>query len=57
MKNIILLLTVVLTFSACKEQKNELALTKIDAMDLEKARAESEWISLFDGTNYDHWRG
>jgi len=57
MKNIILLLTVVLTFSACKEQKNELALTELEAMDVAKVKPESEWISLFDGTNYDHWRG
>ena len=57
MKNISVLIAILLTFSACKQDKKDLAQIEPEAMDVEKVKPESEWISLFDGTNFDHWRG
>lgn len=53
----ILLVLLTITFSACKQKTKEMAQTKTEVMEEPEMKPESEWISLFDGTNYDHWRG
>ena len=57
MKNMILLVMLTLTFTACKQTTKETDQTEPEAMKVEETNPESEWISLFDGTNYDKWRG
>jgi hypothetical protein len=57
MKNIILLAITVIAFTACKQTTNESIQTEPLAMNSEKVDKTSDWVNLFDGTNFDQWRG
>ena len=57
MKNIICLLVFTITLTSCKQTVKETPQSELEAMNVEKVQPESEWISLFDGTNFDNWRG
>jgi hypothetical protein len=57
MKKMILLILLTITLSACKQPNKEIAQTEPEAMKADETKPESELISLFDGTNYDKWRG
>lgn len=56
MKKIILLVAVLISSFSCKEKvKEEVAET--EPMEDTKTEAVQEWITLFDGTSLDNWRG
>lgn len=57
MKNIICLLVFTITLTSCKQSVKETPQSELEAMNVEKVQPESEWITLFDGTNFDNWRG
>lgn len=57
MKNIICLLVFTITLTSCKQTVKETPQSELEAMNVEKVQPVSEWISLFDGTNFDNWRG
>ena len=57
MKNIIYLLVFTITLTSCKQTVKETPQSELEAMNVEKVQPVSEWISLFDGTNFDNWRG
>lgn len=57
MKNIIYLLVFTITLTSCKQTVKETPPSELEAMNVEKVQPVSEWISLFDGTNFDNWRG
>lgn len=57
MKNITLLLLILITFTACKKEKNEFVMAESLTMNKEVVKPVSDWVYLFDGTNYDNWRG
>lgn len=46
-----------ITFSSCKQKANQTELTEPQAMNMDNVKPESEWVSLFDGTNFENWRG
>lgn len=48
---LILALGLSLSLTACQPAETE------DAMSQDATSAEAEWISLFDGENFEHWRG
>ena len=56
MKNIILIMLVI-ALTACKQTTKEPAQNETKAISEPEMKPESEWISLFDGSNYDKWRG
>jgi hypothetical protein len=57
MKKLILLILLVINFTACKQTTKDSALNETIVMDEPVMQPQSEWISLFDGTNFDKWRG
>ncbi|MGM5468742.1 3-keto-disaccharide hydrolase [Flavobacteriaceae bacterium LMO-SS05] len=57
MKAIIFLLVFTMAFTACKQVKNEPTQTETEAMNAEETEPAPEWVSLFDGTSFDNWRG
>jgi len=57
MKNIILLLVLTLTLTACKQAKKESEQAEPEAMNTNEAKPADKWVSLFDGTSFDNWRG
>lgn len=57
MKKLILLIMFVMAFTACKQTTKDSAQAETEVKDEQEMKPESEWITLFDGTNYDHWRG
>ena len=57
MKNIILLVILAMTFTACKQEKKVSYNSEQLAMNTIENQPESDWIYLFDGTNFDKWRG
>jgi len=57
MKKILLTILVCGTFIACKEKTKEVALETEDTMEEKVTATDSEWITLFDGTSFDNWRG
>ena len=57
MKNMILLAMIIMAFIACKQTNKQLAQNETSVIDKPEMNTESEWIILFDGTNFDHWRG
>lgn len=57
MKNIICLLVFTITLTSCKQSVKETPQSELEAMNVAKVQPESEWITLFDGTNFDNWRG
>ena len=57
MKNIILLIMLTITFTACKQEKKESDQTQPEAMKTDQAKPADEWVSLFDGTSFNNWRG
>ena len=46
-----------ITFTACKQEKKESTQSELEAMKMDEAKPTSDWVSLFDGTSYDNWRG
>ncbi|MFD1616326.1 3-keto-disaccharide hydrolase [Gelatiniphilus marinus] len=56
MKSLISMLFVLLTIGACKQKNNNTAIEKDEISTVEKDSAES-WITLFDGSSLNHWRG
>jgi len=57
MKKSIFLFVFMTIFLACKQDKKEIVETQAHAMNVEQTKSVAEWITLFDGTNFDHWRG
>lgn len=56
MKSIIHLLFTLLVVVSCKQKNNETAITKDEVNAIEKDSVE-KWITLFDGSSLDKWRG
>jgi len=56
MKKATFILIVFITFISCKNKTTE-AVKEIANTEDTKAEETSEWISLFDGSNFDQWRG
>jgi hypothetical protein len=54
MRKILFFATLVITISSCKQDKNEPTAAEPVQVEVNK---ELEWISLFDGTSFDKWRG
>ncbi|WP_339916820.1 DUF1080 domain-containing protein [Yeosuana marina] len=54
MKKILFLTMLVITITSCKQVKKESTDVEPDQSEVKK---ESEWVSLFDGTSFDKWRG
>lgn len=55
MKKTIAILIIAITFLNCKEKaKDEMAETEINT---EETMETTEWITLFDGSSFDNWRG
>ena len=46
-----------MAITACKETKKESEPSEPEAMKTDENKPASEWVSLFDGTSYDNWRG
>lgn len=56
MKRISLILLAVALMAACKDKKEAAGPEEATAT-LEQPAAQSEWITLFDGTSFDGWKG
>lgn len=54
MRKILFFTVLVITITSCKQVKKESNEAEINQSEVNK---ESEWISLFDGTSFDNWRG
>jgi len=54
MRKILFFATLVITITSCKQDKNEPTAAEPVQVEVNK---ELEWISLFDGTSFDKWRG
>lgn len=57
MKKSILLTLLLISFIACKETKKEVSVEEEKIIDVDKSNVEDEWIILFDGSNFNNWRG
>ncbi len=55
MKSIISILFVLLVVTSCKQEKSN-TIKKEDEKNLDK-KVTGEWITLFDGSSLDNWRG
>ena len=56
MKPLYYSLFVLLFLVSCKQEKNDSTIKK-DAIETAKEPVKEEWITLFDGTSLDNWRG
>ncbi len=54
MKKVIILLCAILSFTSCKKEKHEKDTVE-ETTTLEET--QNEWITLFDGSSLDNWRG
>lgn len=60
MKNTLLLLVYTISFFGCREQVKEVAfetITATESIEANRMDNASGWITLFDGSSYDNWRG
>ena len=57
MKNIIAILVLAVTFGACKETPKDVVKETAEKEEVSMKKTDSEWMTLFDGTNFDNWRG
>ncbi len=57
MKKLIAIIVVFIAFTACKETKKEIEPKVEEVTDNIETEVVDEWITLFDGTNFDNWRG
>ncbi len=58
MKNLTIILLAILTFSACKNEKKETAIAEEPITEtVVKNENNDKWITLFDGSSMDAWRG
>lgn len=57
MKNILLLFGIILLFGCKEEKKSEEFMVENDVVEDSESKNNSEWITLFDGTSLDEWRG
>lgn len=57
MKNIILIFAFAMVFTACKKSTKESNQTESQTKEVEEAKPADEWVTLFDGTSFDNWRG
>ena len=57
MKNQILFLILATMFFGCKQTSKEEKQEIIDTKEEVKEEPKPEWVTLFDGTNLDEWRG
>ncbi|TVZ58735.1 uncharacterized protein DUF1080 [Flavobacteriaceae bacterium MAR_2010_105] len=57
MKNKLFLVILVITSMACKQDKKENSEDVAESQVEVETPSTSEWTMLFDGTNYDQWRG
>ena len=51
MRHLILVLIFTIAFTTCKEATKQLTETEVNK------EVKTEWVYLFDGTNFDKWRG
>jgi len=60
MKKIIIAVLISSTFFACKDQAKEVAVEAeqtTETVEEKVMEKDSDWITLFDGTSFDNWRG
>ncbi|MGC1205641.1 MAG: DUF1080 domain-containing protein [Flavobacteriaceae bacterium] len=57
MKKLILLAVFTIVIFACKDKTKQNEEALIEVKEEVEVKTESEWITLFDGTNFDNWRG
>ncbi|MFC4722396.1 DUF1080 domain-containing protein [Geojedonia litorea] len=57
MKTKLFLVILIITSMACKQDKKQTSEDVATAQVEIETPAASEWTMLFDGTNFDHWRG
>lgn len=57
MKKIIYLVTVCLLLLSCKSKENKPAEEEKVNAEVIQAESTKEWITLFDGSNFDNWKG
>lgn len=57
MKNIFWVLMFTIAFTSCKQTTKQSEQSEPEAMNVAEVKPVSEWITLFDGTNFDNWRG
>lgn len=55
MKKLILFAICIVVLVACKDKAKNNTLTEVEIEEI--VQPESEWVYLFDGTNFDNWRG
>ncbi|MDA9775085.1 DUF1080 domain-containing protein [Algibacter sp.] len=54
MKQLTFVIALMLMISSCKQNKEQVT---IESEVIEQVESSSEWSILFDGTNFDNWRG
>jgi hypothetical protein len=57
MKKITLIILSALTILACQDKKNKIQESKDKLANQTEQENTQPWITLFDGTSYDNWRG
>jgi len=57
MKYIMILVLSVVTLTACKKEKSNEPMAKQIEEPIDSIKTSQDWITLFDGTSFDHWRG
>lgn len=58
MKKLVFVFVIMLSFTACKNDKKETTMTSSEEeVKKEEQKSENDWEILFDGTSTDHWRG
>lgn len=56
MKNLILFLIFTIVLSGCKQVAKD-SKESVAIKNESQVKVETEWVSLFDGTSFEHWRG
>ncbi|MBJ2174966.1 DUF1080 domain-containing protein [Aureibaculum sp. A20] len=58
MKKLTVILLAVLSFSACKDDKKETTSNEVPKEEtIKDSETKNDWITLFDGSSLDEWRG
>lgn len=57
MKNIIYLVLASVLIISCKKKEEKLVENQVEEKVEVKVEVAAEWISLFDGSNFDNWKG
>lgn len=57
MKSLIYSLVLLIMFTSCKQQKENKIVEVKEKVEVVKENSTKEWVSLFDGSSLDNWRG